>query len=73
MRDNLILLSQIIDIDAFVRDLFGMSSIILRTNTARATWEPDAWTVGPEFSSKWGYLFALDGANTRTTKLDTGA
>ncbi|KAK4941603.1 hypothetical protein LTR10_018480 [Elasticomyces elasticus] len=57
MRDNLILLSEILDLDDFVRDLFGMSSLIFRHESGQATWDPGAWIIAPEFASKWGYLF----------------
>lgn len=55
LRDNMILLSTIIDLDDFVRDLFGMASLILRQGGT--TWDPKAWIIGSEFASKWGYLF----------------
>ena len=55
LRDNMILLSALVDLDLFVRDLFNMVSLTLRPD--RATWDPKAWTIGPEFSLKWGYLF----------------
>lgn len=57
LRDNMILLDGLIDLDEFVRDLWTMASLILRPQTQRATWDPASWTMGPEFSSKWGYLF----------------
>ncbi|EXJ68553.1 uncharacterized protein A1O5_08346 [Cladophialophora psammophila CBS 110553] len=57
LRDNMILLSGLIDLNEFVRDLFGMASLILRREVHRATWDPEAWAMGAEFSSKWGYLF----------------
>lgn len=55
LRDNMILLSALIDLDDFVRDLFGTESLTLRKDCA--TWEPQSWVIGPEFSAKWGYLF----------------
>ncbi|KAI1615241.1 hypothetical protein EDD37DRAFT_510994 [Exophiala viscosa] len=56
-RDNMILLLGLIDLDEFIGDMFGMASLILRIETQRATWDPAAWAIGTEFSSKWGYLF----------------
>ena len=57
LRDNMILLTGLIDLNEFVRDLFGMSSLMLRPNSQWPTWEPESWIIGPEFSTKWGYLF----------------
>jgi hypothetical protein len=57
LRDNLILLNGLVDLDEFVRDLFGMASLLLRPDSQRATWEPESWSIGSEFSLKWGYLF----------------
>lgn len=57
LRDNMILLESIIDLDEFVRDVFEMSGLIFRSESWRATWDPDAWSLGPQFSRKWGYLF----------------
>ncbi|KIW81653.1 hypothetical protein Z517_04679 [Fonsecaea pedrosoi CBS 271.37] len=57
LRDNMILLGGLIDLDDFVRDLFGMASLILRHEVRRATWDPESWAIGREFSAKWGYLF----------------
>lgn len=57
MRDNMILLTGLIDLDEFVRDLFGMASLVPRLGVQRLTWDPRHWTIGPEFAAKWGYLF----------------
>ncbi|KIW67194.1 hypothetical protein PV04_06462 [Phialophora macrospora] len=57
LRNNLILLNGLVDLDEFVRDLFGMASLLLRPDLRRATWEPESWRMGTEFSLKWGYLF----------------
>jgi hypothetical protein len=57
MRDNMILLAALIDLDEFVRDLFGMASLLPRPEVQRLTWEPTHWIIGPEFAAKWGYLF----------------
>jgi hypothetical protein len=57
MRDNMILLSGLVDLDEFVRDLFGMASLILQPQTQRPTWDPESWTLGPEFAPKWAYFF----------------
>ncbi|OQV04559.1 hypothetical protein CLAIMM_09419 [Cladophialophora immunda] len=57
LRDNMILLGGLIDLDEFVRDLFGMASLVLRRGVHRPTWDPESWAIGAEFSSKWGYLF----------------
>lgn len=57
MRDNMILLNGILDLDEFVRDLFEMASLLRKPNSSQPTWDPDSWTLGTEFSAKWGYLF----------------
>ncbi|KIW12885.1 hypothetical protein PV08_08072 [Exophiala spinifera] len=57
LRDNMILLDGLIDLDEFVRDLWTMANLVLRPQTQKATWDPACWMMGPEFSSKWGYLF----------------
>lgn len=55
MRDNMIYLRDLIDLDDFCNDLFNSASFVLRTSCP--TWDPKSWTIGPEFASKWGYLF----------------
>ncbi len=57
LRDNLILLNGLVDLEDFVRDLFGMASLLLRSDLRRATWDSTAWTMGTGFAKKWGYLF----------------
>lgn len=54
MRDNMILLSGLIDLEQFCGDLFGCASFTLRKSCP--TWDPRSWIIGSEFSSKWGYL-----------------
>ncbi len=57
LRDNLILLNGLVDLEEFIQDLFGMASLLLRSEVRRATWDPVSWTISPEFGRKWGYLF----------------
>ncbi|KIV88005.1 hypothetical protein PV10_09183 [Exophiala mesophila] len=54
MRDNMILLSEVIDLDQFCADLFGSASFTLKDS--HPTWEATSWIVGREFAQKWGYL-----------------
>ena len=57
MRDNMILLDGLVDLEDFIRDLFGKDSLCLRPDAQGPTWEPKSWFLGTEFSLKWGYLF----------------
>lgn len=57
LRDNIILLNNLIDLDDFVRDLLGSAGLIWRPESGKATWEAEAWIITTEFSLKWGYLF----------------
>jgi len=55
MRDNMINMISIIDEDEFLQDLFCMTSFTVKPGAA--SWDPTAWSIGSEFSQKWGYLF----------------
>lgn len=55
LRDNMILLSTLLDLDAFCGDLFNTASLTLRPSAP--SWDPRSWVLGEEFASKWGYLF----------------
>ena len=57
LRDNLIVLRSLVDLDRFIKDLFGMASLSFRFELQRATWDPASWRIEPEFATKWGYLF----------------
>ena len=57
LRDNLIVLKGLVDLDKFIKDLFGMASLSFRFELQRATWDPASWKIEPEFATKWGYLF----------------
>ncbi len=61
LRDNLILLSGLIDLDEFVHDLFTTASLVWlgpQRQGQGATWDPESWTLGrSEFAPKWAYLF----------------
>lgn len=54
MRDNMILLSGVIDLDQFCADMFGMASFTLKDSCP--SWDPRSWILGAEFGQKWGYL-----------------
>lgn len=55
LRDNMILLSSLLDLDAFCGDLFNTASLTLRPSAP--SWDPRSWVLGEEFGAKWGYLF----------------
>lgn len=57
LRDNLIVLDDLVDLDEFVRDLFATAGLSFRFELRRPTWEPSSWEIKPDFASKWGYLF----------------
>jgi hypothetical protein len=55
MRDNMIALCPVIDEEEFLSDLFHLTSFTLRHGSV--SWDAEAWKIGPEFATKWGYLF----------------
>lgn len=55
LRDNMILLNSLLDLDAFCGDLFNTASLTLRPSAP--SWDPRSWVLGEEFAAKWGYLF----------------
>jgi hypothetical protein len=55
MRDNMIILSGIIDAECFLDDLFCLASFTL--SPGGMSWDPEVWKIGKEFGEKWGYLF----------------
>ena len=54
-RDNLILLSYVIDSGELFKDFFTMRSFTLKEGAL--AWDPQAWEMSPDFQEKWGYLF----------------
>ncbi|KEF51310.1 uncharacterized protein A1O9_12660 [Exophiala aquamarina CBS 119918] len=55
LRDNMILLNTLLDLDEFCGDLFNTVSLTLRPSAP--SWDPRSWVLGEEFATKWGYLF----------------
>ena len=55
MRDNMIVLSDVINHGEFLHDLFAMESFIIAVGCA--TWEPASWISGNIWANKWGFLF----------------
>jgi len=55
LRDNMILLYTLLDLDEFCGDLFNTASLSLKPSAP--SWDPRSWVLGEEFASKWGYLF----------------
>jgi hypothetical protein len=55
MRDNMITLLGLVNEEDFLADLFCLSSFTIRAGGA--SWDPESWTIGREFESKWGFLF----------------
>ena len=54
MRDNMIILSELFDIEAFCNDLLANLGFYVRTGCP--TWDQQAWRIDGEFSNRWGYL-----------------
>ena len=55
MRDNVIFLSKVCDVDELFRDFFATRSFSVKEGAL--AWDPQAWQISPEFEAKWGYLF----------------
>jgi len=55
LRDNMILLSDILDQQAFQMDIFITRTLVLAEG--RKSWEEGAWRMTKEFAARWGYLF----------------
>ncbi|KIX07881.1 uncharacterized protein Z518_02535 [Rhinocladiella mackenziei CBS 650.93] len=55
MRDNMIILSSVIDAKELFYDFFTMQSFIVKKE--EDPWNPEAWEISHEFNTKWGYLF----------------
>lgn len=55
VRQNLLALQGIIDEDRFGWDLVGSKSNYVMNGAA--SWDPRAWSFGPDFMEKWGFLF----------------
>ena len=55
MRDNMIVLNHVINVDELFKDFFSMKSFSVKEGAL--AWDPDAWQISPEFQAKWGYLF----------------
>ena len=55
MRDNMILLTSVINEDEFLEDLLCSASFTI--TDGGEPWDPAAWKIEPEFAAKWGYLF----------------
>lgn len=54
MRDSLITLQGVLDEEEIVKDLFTMPSWTIQAG--RACWDPRAWKMEKEWSTKWGWL-----------------
>jgi len=55
VRDNMIVMSFIIDDDEFVHDIFTMPSFSITPGAA--AWDPKGWKIEKPFAQKWGFLF----------------
>ena len=55
LRDNIILLSPMLDEEDFLHHLFTTKSFTLVPGSK--SWDPDGWIIDPAFNKKWGYLF----------------
>lgn len=55
MRDNMIILMDVVDAKELLVDFFTMRSFTVRAGAA--SWDASAWEISPEFKDKWGYLF----------------
>lgn len=54
-RDEIILHSGMIDEEEFLEDLFAMDALIVAPGGV--SWDPNAYSINPQFHKKWGYLF----------------
>jgi hypothetical protein len=55
MRDNMILLQDMLDVKEFFEDLCAMNSFMICDGSW--TWDTAGWRISREFAEKWGYLF----------------
>ena len=55
MRDNMIVMSNVIDIDQIFQDFFLMRSFAVVEGAD--AWDPHSWHIFPEFNAKWGHLW----------------
>lgn len=55
MRDNLIILADVVDTKELLFDFFTMRSFTV--DDPGPAWNCAAWRVSPEWNQKWGYLF----------------
>ncbi|KAK4501625.1 hypothetical protein PRZ48_007434 [Zasmidium cellare] len=54
MRDNMIILRDVINLDPFCGELFSGNSFYLEHG--KPSWDPKNWRIDSEFSTKWGFL-----------------
>ncbi|KAF2502695.1 hypothetical protein BU16DRAFT_612317 [Lophium mytilinum] len=55
MRDNFILMSDVIDEEELIGDLFLMPGFTIAPGGV--SWDPEAWRIEKPFADKWGILF----------------
>ncbi|KAF1361078.1 hypothetical protein EJ07DRAFT_164671 [Lizonia empirigonia] len=55
LRDSLIRLQGVVDLEDFLNDIFTMPSFEIRAGAA--CWDPRAWSMESEWARKWGWLF----------------
>ncbi|KAF9694118.1 hypothetical protein EKO04_007801 [Ascochyta lentis] len=55
LRDSLIRLQGVVDLEEFLNDLFVMPSFEIRAGAA--CWDPRAWSMEGGWARKWGWLF----------------
>jgi hypothetical protein len=55
-RDNMIIMSALVDEEEFTQDLCLLPSFTIRSGGA--PWDPRAWSIEKPFARKWGFLFS---------------
>jgi hypothetical protein len=55
-RDNMIIMSALVDEEEFTQDLCLLPSFKIRSGGA--PWDPRAWSIEQPFAKKWGFLFS---------------
>jgi hypothetical protein len=55
LRDSLIRLQGVVDLDEFLNDIFVAPSFSIRKGAE--SWDPRAWSMEGAWAKKWGWLF----------------
>jgi hypothetical protein len=55
LRDSLIRLQGVVDLDEFLNDIFVAPSFSIRKGAE--SWDPRGWSMEGAWAKKWGWLF----------------